>query len=80
MSQCSGHVGQNAIGTANNAAAMSTYRMLGDLGYVAGPIALGLATVFFGPDIALAATAVLLVAVAALFGRFAPEPRRPGRF
>jgi MFS family permease len=56
-----------------NAAAMSAYRMLADLGYVVGPIALGLITDLFGADTALAATAVLLVAVALLFARFAPE-------
>ncbi|MBI1734496.1 MAG: MFS transporter [Candidatus Rokubacteria bacterium] len=58
-----------------NAAAMSSYRMLGDLGYVVGPIALGLATDLAGADIALGVTAALLVAVAALFGRLAPESR-----
>jgi MFS family permease len=56
-----------------NAAAMSTYRMLGDLGYVVGPIALGVATDLFGAGGALGATALLLVAAALLFARFAPE-------
>ena len=56
-----------------NAAAMSTYRMLADLGYVLGPIALGLITDAFGANAALATAAVLLVAVAALFARWAPE-------
>jgi MFS family permease len=59
-----------------NAAAMSTFRMLADLGYVVGPIALGVVTDVFGADAALAATAALLVVVAALFGRFAPETYR----
>jgi MFS family permease len=61
-----------------NAAAMSGYRMLADLGYVVGPIALGLGTDFFGADAALAATAVLLAATALLFGRYAPESRLRG--
>ena len=56
-----------------NAAAMSTYRMLADLGYVLGPVALGLITDGFGAGAALATAAVLLVAVAALFARWAPE-------
>jgi MFS family permease len=59
-----------------NAAAMSAYRMLADLGYVIGPIALGLLTDGFGANVALATAAALLVAVAALFARFAPESHR----
>src|SRR5262245_6640669 len=56
-----------------NAAAMSTFRMLSDMGYVAGPLALGLATDLFGAERTLAATAALLVAVALVFARLAPE-------
>jgi fucose permease len=56
-----------------NAAAMSTYRMLSDVGYVVGPLALGLITDVFGADAALATAAVLLAAVALLFARHAPE-------
>ena len=59
-----------------NAAAMSTYRMLADLGYVLGPIALGLITDAFGANAALATAAVLLVAVAVVFARVAPETYR----
>jgi predicted MFS family arabinose efflux permease len=62
-----------------NAAAMSTYRMLSDVGYVVGPLALGLVTDLLGADTALAAAAVLLAAVAVLFGRLAPETYRGGR-
>jgi MFS family permease len=61
-----------------NAAALSTYRMLADLGYVVGPIALGLAADLAGLDATLAGTALLLVSVAALFARFAPETHRGG--
>jgi len=63
-----------------NAAAVSTYRMLADLGYVVGPIALGLAADLAGVDAALAGTAVLLTAVALLFARYAPETHRTSRF
>jgi MFS family permease len=59
-----------------NAAAMSTYRMLSDVGYVVGPIALGLITDALGADVALATAAVLLVTVAVLFARLAPETYR----
>jgi DHA1 family multidrug resistance protein-like MFS transporter len=59
-----------------NAAAMSAYRMLSDLGYVVGPIALGAITDLFGSESALAGTAALLVLVALLFARFAPETYR----
>jgi predicted MFS family arabinose efflux permease len=62
-----------------NAAAMSGFRMLADLGYVVGPIALGLATDLVGADAALGATALLLAATALLFGRYAPETHRRGR-
>ena len=60
-----------------NAAAMTAFRMLSDVGYVLGPIALGLVTDVLGASAALGATAVLLVAVALLFARLAPESYRP---
>jgi DHA1 family multidrug resistance protein-like MFS transporter len=59
-----------------NAAAMSTFRMLSDAGYVLGPLALGLITDLFGADAALATAAALLAAVALLFGLYAPETFR----
>jgi MFS family permease len=62
-----------------NAAAMSAFRMLADLGYVVGPMALGLATDLVGADTALGATAVLLAATALFFGRYAPESHQQGR-
>jgi DHA1 family multidrug resistance protein-like MFS transporter len=62
-----------------NAAAMSAFRMLADLGYVVGPIALGLATDLVGADATLGITALLLAATALLFGRYAPESRRQAR-
>ncbi len=63
-----------------NAAAVSSYRMLADMGYVIGPIALGLAADLAGIDATLGGTAVLLVGVALLFGRLAPETHRGSRF
>jgi len=62
-----------------NAAAMSAYRMLSDLGYVLGPLVLGAVTDLLGADVALGSTAVLLIAVALLFARFASETYRAGR-
>jgi DHA1 family multidrug resistance protein-like MFS transporter len=62
-----------------NAAAMSVYRMLADLGYVLGPLALGLATDLVGANLTLAATAVLLVGSGLLFALHAPESHRPDR-
>jgi len=59
-----------------NAAAMSAYRMIGDLGYVVGPVGLGIATDLAGADATLTTTAALVVLVAALFARFAPETYR----
>jgi hypothetical protein len=52
--------------------------MLADLGYVVGPIALGLAADLAGANLTLGGTAVLLVVVALLFARFAPEIYRRG--
>lgn len=59
-----------------NAAAMSTFRMLSDAGYVLGPLVLGAITDLLGADVALATAAALLAAVALLFGRWAPETYR----
>jgi DHA1 family multidrug resistance protein-like MFS transporter len=59
-----------------NAAAMSAYRMLSDIGYVVGPIALGLVTDLFGVETALAVAATLLALVGLAFARFAPETYR----
>ena len=62
--------------TGMNAAAMGSYRMLADLGYVVGPLLLGLVADVLGADAALAGTAALLIVVATLFARFAPETYR----
>jgi len=59
-----------------NAAAMSTFRMLADLGYVLGPLVLGVVTDGFGANAALGGTAACLVAVGLLFWALAPETWR----
>jgi MFS family permease len=62
-----------------NAAAMSTYRMLADLGYVVGPVLLGILTDLAGADVALASSAAAMLAMAALFAWRAPETYRAAR-
>jgi len=66
-----------------NAAAMSSYRTLSDVGYVVGPLLLGFIADQLGAIVSLAVTALLLVAVGTLFARFAPETharaKRPAR-
>ena len=59
-----------------NAAAISGFRMLMDLGYVVGPITLGLVVDLFGPQAALWTAAILLAAVALFFSRWAPETHK----
>lgn len=62
-----------------NAAAMSTFRMTGDFGYVLGPLALGFIADLYGPITALLGGAAVLVLVGLAFAIVAPEthPRRP---
>ncbi len=59
-----------------NAAAMSTYRMLADSGYVVGPALLGWLSDSTGATTALIVTAALVVTTGALFGLLAPETYR----
>ncbi len=56
-----------------NAAAMSTFRMMGDAGYVIGPLALGLIADLYGPLTPLLIAASLIVAVGVAFAVAAPE-------
>jgi DHA1 family multidrug resistance protein-like MFS transporter len=56
-----------------NAAAMSTFRMTGDLGYVIGPLALGFIADLYGPVVALLSGAAGLVLVGATFALVASE-------
>jgi len=58
-----------------NAAVMSTYRMLSDAGYVIGPLALGIISDVASAAAALAVAGILLGASALLFGWLAPETR-----
>ncbi|MSO77288.1 MAG: MFS transporter [Alphaproteobacteria bacterium] len=62
-----------------NAATMSLYRMVGDAGYVAGPILLGLIADLYEPEAALILSAILLAIVGVLFALFAPETYRGRR-
>ena len=59
-----------------NATAMSTYRMLADVGYVVGPLALGALADARGAPAALWVCAVMMMAVSLLFARWAPETYR----
>jgi len=56
-----------------NAAAMSTFRMIADAGYVAGPLLLGLIVDLFGAVAALAVAAALVMASGVAFAMCAPE-------
>ncbi len=62
-----------------NATTVSVFRMAGDVGYIAGPIALGLISDREGPVTALVIAAGLLLLSGALFAAFAPETHRNKR-
>lgn len=59
-----------------NAAAISTYRMMGDAGYVIGPLTLGFVADLWGPVVALVGASGMLIFVGLLFALFAPETHR----
>ncbi|HQN13417.1 MAG TPA: MFS transporter [Quisquiliibacterium sp.] len=59
-----------------NATAMASYRMLSDVGYVVGPISLGLLADAAGAGVTLSVSAALIVLVGVLFARYAPESHR----
>ena len=59
-----------------NAAAMSSYRTLSDVGYVAGPLLLGLLGDWGGLDLPFWVAAAGLFLAALLFARLAPESHR----
>ena len=61
-----------------NAAAMSSYRTLSDVGYVAGPLLLGLLGDWGGLDLPFWVAAAGLFLAALLFARLAPESHRRG--
>jgi MFS family permease len=56
-----------------NAAAVSTFRMMGDAGYMIGPLALGLVADLYGAVTAIIISAALMVMVGLAFGLFAVE-------
>ena len=60
-----------------NASAMSLFRMLGDIGYVVGPILLGFIVDIHGTNVALYMAASILFIIGTLFARFAPESYKP---
>lgn len=60
------------------AAAMGLYRALMDVGYVAGPLTIGLMADLWGVDIALVVTAALIIITGTIFAIRAPETH-PGR-
>ena len=60
-----------------NASAMSLFRMLGDIGYVVGPILLGFIVDMHGTNVALYTAASILFIIGTLFARFAPESYKP---
>lgn len=62
-----------------NATTISVFRMAGDIGYITGPIILGIISDFFGPVTALILAASLLVLAGGLFAGFAPETFRARR-
>lgn len=56
-----------------NASTVAVFRMAGDIGYITGPVLLGLLADGFGPVAALLAAAGLLVVAGLLFAFLAPE-------
>jgi DHA1 family multidrug resistance protein-like MFS transporter len=59
-----------------NATTMSTFRMVGDVGYVIGPILLGLIADVTGPSSALLAGAGMMAVTVLIFALLAPETWR----
>ena len=59
-----------------NATTVSVFRMTGDIGYVGGPLLLGLIMDLYGPETSLIVAAGLLVVMGGLFAAFAPETYR----
>ncbi|MGI9520360.1 MAG: MFS transporter [Hyphomicrobiaceae bacterium] len=56
-----------------NAAAIASYRAVGDAGYVIGPLALGLIVDLYGSECALVVAATVMGVVGVLFAIMAPE-------
>ena len=62
-----------------NATTLSTYRMVGDLGYILGPVLLGMLADWFGAVTSLVAVSVVMASVGVIFAIFAPETYRRQR-
>lgn len=62
-----------------NAPAMSTYRMLADFGYVAGPLLLGTTADLVSTEVALYFTAGLVLVAGVVFAILAPESLQRGK-
>ncbi|MBH67059.1 MAG: MFS transporter [Rhodospirillaceae bacterium] len=60
-----------------NASAMSMFRMLGDIGYVIGPILMGLVVDLHGTNMALYIATFILISIGTAFAKFAPESYKP---
>ena len=56
-----------------NALALSVYRMLADLGYVIGPMLLGVLADWRNPEFALWTAGLIAISIGLLFARLAPE-------
>ncbi len=56
-----------------NAMAMSSFRMIADLGYVIGPVILGFIADWKGAEFSLWCTAILTMIISLLFAKLAPE-------
>ncbi len=59
-----------------NASTVAIFRMAGDIGYITGPVVLGVISDQFGAVTALIMAATLLVIAGGLFAAFAPESYR----
>ncbi len=62
-----------------NAASMSAFRLTSDIGYVLGPIAMGLIVDGSGPVVAVMASAALLILIGLTFAFLATESHRGSR-
>jgi MFS family permease len=62
-----------------NAAALSTFRMTGDAGYVLGPFVVGLMVDLYGTTFALMTSAILIILAGIAFAMWAPESHKGSR-
>jgi len=62
-----------------NAVALSTYRMVGDAGYVLGPLVVGLVVDFYGTTTALIVAATMIILAGGAFATWAPESHKGSR-